>query len=525
VVIRDGQPVDVTVEAVEPGMLVRVSPGQQVPVDMRIESGESACDESSLTGESVPVEKHPHDTALAGTLNLWGVIQGRVLRPARESTLQKMIALIEEAQHLRAPSQRLADAFGTRYTAVVLACCTGLFFWALLGEHRPAFAGAGGEPSAFYRAMTLLVVMSPCALVLSVPSAILSAVAFGARHGVLFRGGAAVEKLARVSVVALDKTGTLTEGQFRVQQTEMLEGSEEALLTQAAALARLSTHPVSRAIAREATARGLPQLVAAGVENLPGAGMRGTVDGRPVVIGNRGLIFSDDPARAASIAPAPDVMSEMWGRGDGTLGRFLLRDSLRPQARVMLDHLQRAGVRTVMLTGDRASAASLIGEAAGVGEVRAALNPADKVAAIQGFRQDGGLVAMVGDGVNDAPSLAAADVAVAMGARGSDAAIEQADVVLMHDRLENFVLARDLSLRARRVITQNLVISLGTMGVMAVVTVFSAKVLLSLGVAMHEGSTAVVVLNSLRLLLNPNWVSQAVANPQLSSNPQPATTP
>jgi Cd2+/Zn2+-exporting ATPase len=501
VVLRDGQPVDVPVEEVQPGMIIRVTPGQQVPVDLEITSGDSACDESSLTGEAIPVEKRRGDTALAGTLNVQGVLEGPALRAAKESTLQKMISLIESAQHLRAPSQRLADAFGTRYTALVLTACTALFLWSWLGEKRPVLLTSPEAPSAFYRAMTLLVVMSPCALVLSVPSAILSAIASGARKGVLFRGGAAVEKLARVTVVCLDKTGTLTEGQFRVQEINTLEGTEDALLADAAALARLSTHPVSRAVARAAAARGLPERTATDVTNLPGAGVRGRVDGRETWLGNRHLIFQESPDTATTVPPPIDSMSEVWIRGEGRLGQFLLRDSLRVEARPMLAGLHAEGVRTVMLTGDRASAARLIGEASGVGEVRAGLKPEDKVAAIEGFKKDGAQVAMVGDGVNDAPCLAAADVAVAMGARGSDAAIEQADVVLMHDRLENFLVARQLSRRARRIIGQNIAISLGVMSLMALVTVFSAKVLLSFGVAMHEGSTAVVVLNSLRLLL------------------------
>ncbi|MFN0130210.1 MAG: heavy metal translocating P-type ATPase [Verrucomicrobiales bacterium] len=524
-VLRDGEAVDVPVEAVTPGMRLRVKPGQQVPVDLVVTDGESACDESSLTGESVPVSKRRGDTALAGTLNVQGVLEGTALRAARESTLQKMIGLIERAQHLRAPSQRLADAFGTRYTAFVLTACTGLFLWSWLGEHRPALRTAPEAPSAFYRAMTLLVVMSPCALVLSVPSAILSAIASGARRGVLFRGGAAVEKLARVTVVCLDKTGTLTEGQFRLQEVRPLRGEPAVLLERAATLARLSTHPVSRAVAREALARGLAEFAATDVTNLPGAGVRGLVEGRETWLGNRQLIFRDHPDEAADVPPPEDSMSEVWVRSDGMLGQFLLRDSLREEARPMLARLHAEGVRTVMLTGDRASAARLIGEASGVGEVRSGLKPEDKVAAIEEFKTEGVQVAMVGDGVNDAPCLAAADVGVAMGARGSDAAIEQADVVLMHDRLENFLVARDLSRRARTIIGQNLAISLGVMAVMALVTAFSARVLLAFGVAMHEGSTAVVVLNSLRLLLPPRRHAAAALPATADTRPSPASLP
>ncbi len=500
-VISEGATVEVPVEQVETGNLLRIQPGQQVPLDVRITSGESAADESSLTGEALPVDKRRGDTALAGTLNLWGVLEGTVIRPAQQSTLQRMIALIEHAQTMRAPSQRLADAFGTRYTALVVAACGTLFLWTWLVDGLAPFVGQAPQPSAFYRAMTLLVVMSPCALVLSVPSAILSSIASGARNGVLFRGGAAVEQLARVDVVALDKTGTLTEGNLRVHAVEALRGGGDELLADAAALARLSTHPVSRAISRAADERDLPERPVDEVENLPGRGVQGRLPSGLVTIGNRALVFSLVPEAAASHPPPPDDMSEMWIASPAGHGRVLLRDTLRPEAAPMLAALRADGVRSVMLTGDREPAARLIGGRAGVTEIRAQLRPDDKVAAIQEFKHGGHVVAMVGDGVNDAPCLAAADVAVAMGARGSDAAIEQADIVLMHDRLENFLFARELSRRARRVIAQNTVVSLGTMAVMAVATVLSSAMPLALGVAMHEGSTAVVVLNSLRLLL------------------------
>lgn len=504
---------EVTVESLKPGDNIRVTAGEQMPVDFEITAGRSAGDESTLTGESDPVDKSAGDTAFAGTLNLWGVLEGRVLRAAGDSALQRIIRLIHEAQQQKAPTQRFTDRFGTGYTTLVLLACVTLFLVTWLVSGAPAFVSTGSQVSAFYRAMTLLAVLSPCALVLSVPSAILSAIACGARHGVLFRGGSAVEMLAEISVVAMDKTGTLTEGVMHLLGVEVVRGSETEVLAAAGSLAKISNHPVSRAIAREAAQRGATLTPVEGSETIAGQGVRGRWQGQPVALGNRELMAGNGVTMAdmASLPPVVDA-NETWLAGKGLLGRLRLGDTLRPEARGLVVRLQTAGLRIVMLTGDRAGAATRMAEAAGVGEVRSQLKPEEKVAAVQELKAGGKLrVAMVGDGVNDAPVLAAADVGVAMGARGSDAALEQADVVLMNDRLENFVFARELSLRARTIIRQNLVLSLGTMVVMATLSLISARIPLSLGVAAHEGSTVIVVLNSLRLLFPPSSRKPAAA--------------
>ncbi len=496
---------EVTVESLKPGDVIRVTAGEQVPVDLEVTLGRSACDESTLTGEAEPIAKAPGDTALAGTLNLWGVVEGRVLRAAGDSALQRIIRLIHDAQQQKAPTQRFTDRFGTGYTMAVIAGCIAMFLVAWLVTGAPPWISAENQRSAFYRAMTLLVVLSPCALVLSVPSAILSAIACGARHGVLFRGGSAVEMLADVRVVAMDKTGTLTEGVMHLAGVEILCGSEADVLAAAGSIAKISNHPVSRAIAREAVDRGAALGPVEATETIAGKGVRGRWRGQAIALGNRELM-ADSGVTSVDLSSLPPVVdaNETWLAGDGLLGRLQLRDTLRPGSRALVTRLQEEGLRIVMLTGDRAGAATKIAEEAGVGEVRSQLKPEHKVAAVQELKAGGTVrVAMVGDGVNDAPVLAAADVGVAMGARGSDAALEQADVVLMNDRLENFVFARDLSLRARSVIRQNLVLSLGTMLVMAGLSVVSSKIPLSLGVAAHEGSTVIVVLNSLRLLFPP----------------------
>ena len=507
-VIEDGAETERDVESLEPGVELRVRAGEQIPIDLRVTGGESACDESNLTGESAAVPKQPGDVALAGTLNMWGVIDGVGLRAANESALQKIVSLIEQAQHLKAPSQRFSDRFGTNYTYLVLGACVAFFAVGWLGLGWPPFLATAAHPSAFYRAMTLLVVMSPCALVLSVPSAILSAIASGARRGVLFRGGAAIETLADVRTVALDKTGTLTEGTPALVRIDTFKGEEQAVLAGAYNLARLSHHPLSRAIQKIGAQRDLATSEFTHAESRAGGGIAARSRGLLYVLGSREFVRSAMAENACDATRAEEHdVAEVWAAGPGFCGRFLLRDQLRPEARVMVEQLRRSGIRTVMLTGDRAATAQLIAREAGVDDVQAQLSPDAKVAALQQLKQAGGKVAMIGDGVNDAPSLAAADVGVAMGARGSDAAMEQAEVVLMNDRLESFVTAYELSRRAKRIISQNITIALGTVLVMALLAL-TRGIPLSLGVVAHEGSTVVVVLNSLRLLFGGKAVTR-----------------
>jgi Cd2+/Zn2+-exporting ATPase len=497
-VLENDRETEWPVEALAAGMQVRVRAGEQVPVDFRITRGESACDESNLTGEARPMPKQPGDVALAGTLNVWGVMDGEALRPASESALQKIVNLIEQAQQFKAPSQRFSDRFGTGYTYLVLIACAAFFFsgWLLLGW--PAFVQSGEHASAFYRAMTLLVVMSPCALVLSVPSAILSAIASGARRGVLFRGGAAIETLADVRTVALDKTGTLTEGIPALVRVETFSGDEATLLSAAYNLARLSHHPLSRAIQKIGMQRDVAAVEFTHAESRPGAGITARSKGLLYALGSRSFVRAAIGHTCDASGAEHDV-AEVWIAGPGLCGRLLLRDKLRPEAKNLIARLAHIGMRVVMLTGDRSATAKMIGHEAGVADVRAELSPDEKVAVVQELKTGKGKVAMIGDGVNDAPCLAAADVGIAMGARGSDAAMEQAEVVLMNDRLENFATAFELSRRAKAIIRQNITIALGTVVIMAVLAV-ARGIPLSLGVVAHEGSTVVVVLNSLRLL-------------------------
>jgi Cd2+/Zn2+-exporting ATPase len=515
-----GNETEVAVEKIRAGVRLLIKPGAQFPVDAEIAKGNTAADESNLTGEAAPVEKIIGDIVLAGTINLWGAVEVIVTKPAAESSLQKIITLIREAQQQKAPAQLFADKFSTFYTYGVLGLSLAMFFVWRFGFGLAAFTTpdpANPELSAFYRTMTLLVVSSPCALVLSIPSAVLAAIAWAARHGILFRGGAAVEKLAEVNVVALDKTGTLTTGELRVEKVESFPpGRENEIAQLAYSLEKLSTHPLARAITRHGKQQILAPLEFSQFESVTGQGLKAKHDGTQVFLGKREWVlaqpwrdeFHESQIKKTEVGDsynsslrndvAPGT-SEVWVAGDNLIGRIILRDDIRPQSADVMAQLRAKGLHIVVLTGDRRAAAEHLRAELKLDDVRAELKPEQKVAAIKEFTTAGKKVAMVGDGVNDAPSLAVAHIGVAMGARGADAALEQADVVLMNDKLENFLAAFRLSHRARSIIRQNLFISLGTV-VVLVTFALLGKIPLTLGVVGHEGSTVVVVMNSLRLL-------------------------
>ena len=500
VVDEQNRECEVAVENLRAGMKLLIKPGAQFPVDAEISKGATAADESNLTGEAAPVEKIVGDTVLAGTINLWGAVEVLVTKPAAESSLQKIITLIREAQQQKAPAQQFTDKFSAAYTYFVLALSFVMFFVWWLGFHLVPFVSTAAAHSAFYRAMTLLVVSSPCALVLSIPSAVLAAIAWGARHGILFHGGAAVEKLAEVNVVALDKTGTLTTGELRVEKIESFPpGRENEIARLAYSLEKLSTHPLARAITRHGKQKQIEPLALDQFESVTGQGLKAKHTGAEIFLGKREWVASQVRRDEFHESQTSAGTSEIWITHGNLLGRVVLRDDIRPQAASVIDELRREGLRSVVLTGDRAASAEHLRLELKLDDVRAELKPEQKVEAVRELSGLGKKVAMIGDGVNDAPSLAAAYIGVAMGARGSDAALEQADVVLMHDKLENFLAAFRLSQRARRIIRQNLVISLGTV-VVLVSFALLGKIPLTIGVVGHEGSTVVVVMNSLRLL-------------------------
>lgn len=505
-ILPDGSEQKIPVESVVPNQILFVRPGDVFPVDGIILEGETAADESNLTGEAVPVDKKIGSTVFSGTINLWGAVKTSVLKPVNESALQKVINLIQEAQNLKAPSQRFTEKFGTHYTIAIFSITFLMFlFWGFY-EHIPLFKNTIEQGySAFYRSMTLLVVASPCALVISIPSAILAAIAWGAQHGVLFRGGVALEKLCQVNYVALDKTGTLTTGNLKVESIESYPpGKEKLIATWAYSLEKKASHPLARAIVEYGRREKLEEKEVQSFQSLTGLGVQGIIDGELCVLGRRKLLDEGKLKQWIKDLPLPQPQyTEVWVMQKSVIGRILLKDEIRRESKQVLASLKKRGLRTVMLTGDRKQVAEAIGYELGIDEIRAELSPEDKVKIIYEAGQQGAKVAMIGDGVNDAPSLAAAYVSVAMGVRGSDAALEQSEIILMQDKIDNFSAAYDLSTRAKSIIRQNLTISLGVIIIM-VLSAVAGIVPLTLGVVAHEGSTLVVCLNSVRLLLSNN---------------------
>jgi len=486
---ENGRWTEVAIEKLQIGDELLVKAGELFPVDGVVIEGATSADESALTGEALPVVKQPGDAVSGGTLNLDGQSVIRATRRLEESALNRILALIEVAQQQKAPAQRFTDSFSRYYTWVALSL-SAVVFAVLTLLHQPM-------TSAFYRAMTVLVVASPCALVLSIPSAILVAIAAGARRGILFRGGVAIENLAGATQFAFDKTGTLTKGALIVARIDPFGSQTEGGVLQiAASVAHFSTHPLARAIAAEAEKRKLPLLTATDFLNVAGLGMEASIAEKRLFVGSRRLM------RDRGIAlPAIESTNEaeVWIGSEEAVGVIYLRDEIRPAAKHVIDFLKRFGLSVTLLTGDRVGPAAMVGEQVGITDVRAELSPQAKLNCIHDWRASGKKVAMVGDGINDAPSLTAADVSIGMGARGSDAALEQADIVLMHDKIENVEGAFRLSRRARSIIRQNIVISLGVI-LFLIVSALAEKINLTAGVIGHEGSTVIVILNGLRLL-------------------------
>jgi Zn2+/Cd2+-exporting ATPase len=505
---ENGQWIEAPIEEVQIGNELLVKPGELFPVDGVMIEGATSADESALTGEAIPVVKQIGDVVSGGTLNLDGQLVIRASRRLRESALSRILGLIEMAQQQKAPAQRFTDTFSRYYTWIALSLAAVVFV-VLLVMDRPI-------ADAFYRSMTVLVVASPCALVLSVPSAILVAIAAGARRGILFRGGVAVENLAGATQFAFDKTGTLTKGALVVARIASFDSQrEDGVLQLAASVAHFSTHPLARAIVAEAEKRNLPINEATDFLNLPGLGMEASIANVASASSrflphrqdadsttNRLLVGSRRLMRDRGIAlPAVERTNagEVWVASDQALGVIYLRDEIRPAAKRVIDFLKRSAVSVTLVTGDRVEPAAIVAEQVGINDVRAELSPQAKLQCIHDWRASGKKVAMVGDGINDAPSLTAADVSIGMGARGSDAALEQADIVLMHDKIENVEEAFVLSRRARAIIRQNVVISLGVI-LFLIISALAEKINLTAGVIGHEGSTVVVILNGLRLL-------------------------
>jgi Zn2+/Cd2+-exporting ATPase len=508
----------IAVDALRPGDRILVRPGERIAADGEVASGRSDVDQAAITGESLPVSKRAGDEVFAGTINQGGALTVRVTRHAGETILAKIVRLVEEAREQRAPAQHFIDRFAHPYTVAVVVAT------ALVAVVPVLLLGVAWN-DAFYRAMTLLVVASPCALVISTPAAILSGIANGARHGVLFKGGAYLDLAGTIDTVAFDKTGTLTVGKPMLRDLVTLaemtgeegggttsgtpdpkEDAEARLLSIAAAVEGPSEHHLARAVVEAAESRGIVPPDVEEFTAFPGEGVTGRVAGQLVWVGNATLAERSgtriSPILRGWVAEQTSLGRSVVHVGveQSVIGAMSFGDDLKHNAAATVRHLKYEGVRWItVLSGDHPEAVRAIAAELGADEVSAGLLPHQKVEAVRILTQSSRGVAMVGDGVNDAPAMAAATIGVAMGAAGTDVAIETADVVLMSDDIEKVDYVIHLGRRTRRVVRQNVFFSIGWMILLVLVTL-TVGIPLTLAVVAHEGSTLLVAANGLRLL-------------------------
>jgi Cd2+/Zn2+-exporting ATPase len=487
------------VDDVRVGDVVVVRPGEKIPLDGRVRAGDSYVNQAPVTGESLPVEKTAGSEVFAGTINGRGALEVDVTRLRRDSTIARIVHLVEQAQTQRAPSQTFVERFARVYTPVVLTLAV------LVATVAPLTLG-GSPADWIYRALVLLVISCPCALVISTPVSIVSALAAAARKGVLIKGGARLERLASVRCVAFDKTGTLTHGKLRVVDVASTNGlGTPDVLRLAASLELRSEHPIGRAIVARAHREQLALAGAEGFQALPGLGAEGVVGSQRVIVGShrlfeeRGLCTAQAHERHLSMV-ANGCSTVMVARDQETVGLIGVADETRETAKAVVEMVREQGIEhVVLLTGDHDAPAKALASAIGITEYRASLLPEDKVAAVQELRRRYGALAMVGDGVNDAPALATADVGIAMGVAGTDAALETADVALMADELPKIPFAIRLSRAASRNIRMNIAFSL-TLKAAFLVLAFAGAATLWMAVIADMGASLIVIANSLRLL-------------------------
>lgn len=515
-VLREGRQVEIAVEDMERGDIVLVRPNERLPADGFVIKGQSSIDQAPVTGESIPVDKQPvsdpatartpdasipsESRVFAGTINGSGVLEIEVTRRSTETTLSKVVDMVSAAETEKSPTQRMTDRFERIFVPAVLALAFVLLFaWAVIDE---PFSGS------FYRSMAVLVAASPCALAIATPSAVLSGIARAARGGVLVKGGAALEDLGTLRAMAFDKTGTLTEGKPRITEIVPVGDTTEAeLLAVAVAVEQLSDHPLAKAIVRDGQDRlaGAEVPKASDLQSLTGKGVTAKIGDELVLIGKAEMFgaegiagLSNDAARAVERLRRDGRTIMAIRRGDRDLGVIGLLDTPREAAKETLAKLRTMGIdRMVMISGDHTKAAEAVARKVGLDEAFGDLMPEDKVDTIERLSREA-KVAMVGDGVNDAPAMAKATVGIAMGAAGSDVALETADVALMGDDLRHLPFAVGLSRKSRAIIRQNVFVSLGVVAILVPATIFGLGI--GPAVIMHEGSTLVVVFNALRLL-------------------------
>ena len=496
---RNGLEADLSVEEIRVGDVMMIRPSEKIAMDGTIVKGESSVNQAAITGESMPVEKGPGAGVFAGTLNINGALEVEVTKLVQDTTIAKIIHMVEEAQSRRAPSQAFVERFAAVYTPIVLVLAVGI---ALI---PPLFSGLEWAPW-IYRGLALLVVACPCALVVSTPVAIVSAISVAAQNGVLIKGGIHLEEAGSLIAIAFDKTGTLTKGTPAITDIIPLNGvSEVMLLKIAASLEARSEHPLAAAIVKAAKEHKLDFFAAEDFSSLAGRGAQATVNGETMYIGNPRL-FSELAISAKTIAVQVERLQDegktvmLVGTGEKFFGMIAVADEVRADSAKTIADLKQAGIRhVIMLTGDNAATAKSIAAKVGSDEFRAELLPQDKVAAIEELLKNHGKVAMVGDGINDAPAMAMATVGIAMGGAGTDTALETADIVLMADDLSKLSFTMHVSRAAMSIIRQNITFSL-TIKLIAVLAVFPGWLTLWLAIMADMGASILVTLNSLRLL-------------------------
>ena len=494
---RDGAEMVISVEEVRVGDILLVRPGEKFATDGAVRAGTSAVDQAPITGESVPVDKGPGEPVYAGTLNGHGALEVEGTRRVADTTLARIIHLVEKAQAQRAPSQQLVERFARVYTPVVFGLALGLMVVPSL------LFGLPWGPW-IYRGLALLIVSCPCALVVSTPVTIVSAIANAARHGVLIKGGAYLEELGRLKVIAMDKTGTLTRGKPEVTDVIPLDGQGAAeLLALAAGVEVHSEHPLARAIVQAAERQGLALPISTGFTAIPGKGGRAVLNGQTIYVGSprlpAGLKEHQRNRKTVEAVESQGKTVVVVGTAERLLGILALEDQLRPQSRQAVIDLRAAGIQHVaLLTGDNRVTAEAIARQVGADTVRAEVLPDQKLEAVRALQAEFGSLAMVGDGVNDAPALAASSVGIAMGVAGSDVALETADVALMADDLSKLPFLMLLGQATVRVIRQNIAFALVIKAV-AILAVFPGWLTLWLAVLGDMGATVLVILNGMRL--------------------------
>lgn len=498
-VMRNGQERTIPVSELKIGDQVLVKPGELVPTDGLVLEGFSTLNQASITGESIPVEKTIGDEVFAGTINGHGALRLKIHQPPESSLIQRVIRLVQQAQTEAPPSQQFIEQFERGYAKVIVIA--GI----LLGTLPPFLLGWNWEET-IYRALIFLVVASPCALMASIMPALLSGIANGARQGILFKNGAQLERIGRVRAIAFDKTGTLTTGNLQVVNVLSTQPSTDQLLQVAAALESLSEHPIGEAIAHFARQQNLNWTAAVSVQAQAGQGITGEIAGQSAIVGKAAFVQAQVHDANTTLMEQnqqweADGKTVVWVAYAGAiLGIIAVADTVRPAAAKAIARLKRLGIeQIVMLTGDNSRTAHSIAQQVGVEQVYAELLPEEKVDVIRKLQRQYQSVAMVGDGINDAPALAQASVGIAMGAAGSDVALETADIVLMADRLERLEHAIRLGRRAQGVVKQNIVFALSFVVILLIAN-FAGSITLPFGVLGHEGSTVIVTLSGLRLL-------------------------